>query len=287
MLKLILSSLLLIQSLALFAQYQPTSSGQVVKHSYYTLSYIEEHEQPEWVYYKLSPELVKGDQGRTDNFRPDPKVSTVSASLADYTASGYDRGHLCPAGDMKASEAAMSESFYMSNMSPQLPSFNRGIWKKLEATVRYWGMSENIIYVVTAGVLTSNSGHIGANKVTIPKSYYKVIYAPKSQKMIGFVLPNVKSNQPLQSFVVSVDEVERRTGIDFFPQLDDAIEGKLEAQSNSSDWLFKQYSSSSSATKSKSLAVQCKGKAKSTGNRCKNNTTNTNGYCNIHQHQGT
>ena len=279
--------LLLLLPATLLAQYQPTASGEVIKHTYYSFSYIEDHEQPEWVYYKLRPSLVNGSQSRTDNFRPDPNVSTGSATLADYKGSGYDRGHLCPAGDMKIDKKAMSETFYMSNMSPQEPSFNRGIWKKLEATVRQWAIDEGTIHVATAGVLSTSSGHIGTNNVTIPKYYYKVVYAPDSEKMIAFVLPNKKSSSTLQSFVVSVDEVEQLTGIDFYTQLDDALENTLEANSNAAQWSFKQYTSSNHSTKSKptSSATQCEGMAKSTGNRCKNKTTNANGYCYAHQSQ--
>ncbi len=119
----------------LFAQYQPQSEGEIIEHTYYSLSYNETHEQANWVYYKIH----KGESERSGNFRPDAKVSTGSASLADYKGSGYDRGHICPAAAMKVNHVAMSETFYMSNMSPQLPSFNRGIWKDLEALVRRWG----------------------------------------------------------------------------------------------------------------------------------------------------
>ncbi len=122
-------SLLLTLTYSLSAQdLLPTSTtGQIVEHTYFTLSYSEDHEQAEWVYYELTPMLINGTQARTDNFRPDPKVSTVSAQLSDYKGSGYDRGHLCPAGDMKLNKTAMSETFYLSNMSPQEASFNRGI----------------------------------------------------------------------------------------------------------------------------------------------------------------
>jgi len=265
----------------------PTSTtGQVVKHTYYVLSYSEVHEQPEWVYYKLTASFVNGHVSRTDDFRPDPKVSTGSAQLYDYKGSGYDRGHLCPAGDMKMSRTAMSETFYMSNMSPQTPSFNRGIWKNLEATVRNWAVREGEIYVVTGGVLSEVKGKIGSNSVTVPAYYYKVIYDPTGdKKMIALILPNEKGTQPLQSYVVSVDEVEKLTGIDFFPELDDELENKLESRSDATLWSFKQYHYSSSGSTKHSAAVQCKGIAKSTGQRCKNRTTNPNGYCHYHQSQ--
>jgi endonuclease G len=264
----------------------PTSTtGQVVKHTYYVLSYSEVHEQPEWVYYKLTASFVKGAVSRTDDFRPDPMVSTGSAQLYDYKGSGYDRGHLCPAGDMKLSRQAMSETFFMSNMSPQEPSFNRGIWKNLEATVRNWAVQEGEIYVVTGGILSEAKGKIGTNGVTVPGYYYKVVYDPTGdKKMIALVLPNEKGTRPLQSYVVSVDKVEELTGIDFFPELADDIENRLESSSNASLWSFKKYNYSSSS-KSSSSAVQCKGIAKSTGQRCRMKTTNPNGYCRYHQSQ--
>ena len=262
----------------------PTSTtGQIIHHTYYTLSYSEANEQAEWVYYQLTPVLINGLASRADNFRPDPLVTTGSAQLSDYKGSGYDRGHLCPAADMKANSTAMSETFYLSNMSPQEPSFNRGIWAKLEADVRNWAMIENRIYIVTGGILTSNKGKIGIDGVTVPSYYYKVIYDPtEPQKMIALVLPNEGSQQPLQDFVVSVDYVESITGIDFFPELPDTLKDRLESRSDASAWTFTGYTSTSTTT-SKSTSVQCKGIAKSTGVRCKNRTTNENGYCYLHQ----
>lgn len=263
----------------------PTSTGQIIKHQYYTLSYSETDEQAEWVYYILTPDLINGNQSRTDNFREDPLVKTTSAQLNDYKGSGYDRGHLCPAGDMKLNHAAMSETFYMSNMSPQNPSFNRGIWKKLESVVRNWAITEGKIYVVTAGVLSSNIGSIGANHVSVPKYYYKVVYDPTgSKKMIALVLPNQKGVGELQDYVITVDSLEILTGIDFFPALEDSIENELESKFNVGDWKFEEYKTTSSS-ENNSTAVQCKGIAKSTGFRCKNRTTNVNGYCHLHQSQ--
>lgn len=195
------------------------------------------HEQAIWVYYELTPELVNGTTERADDFRYDPKVSSGSATPDDYKNSGYDRGHLCPAADMKINDNAMSETFYMTNMSPQAPYFNRGIWKNLEALVRDWSLKEEKLYIATGPVFRSNKGKIGKNEITIPGYYYKVIYDPTdTPKMIAFVLPNEKSSLPFENFVVSVDSVEYLTNIDFFPNLPDEIETKLEHQSNYKLW---------------------------------------------------
>lgn len=217
---------------------EPLSKGEIVKHTYYTLAYSEADEQAYWVYYHLTPELINGTQSRTDDFRADPSVSTGSASLDDYKGSGYDRGHLCPAADMTLNKTSMSESFYLSNMSPQNPSFNRGIWSKLEDRVRQWVGEYGDLYVVSAGVLNDKLGAIGANEVTIPKAYYKVIYSERNG-MIALILPNQGSTTGLDQFVVSIDEVERQTGIDFFSGLDDRIENQMESTVNTDSWDFK------------------------------------------------
>lgn len=108
-------------------EYLPKSEGEIIRHKYYTLSYNEDHEQANWVHYKLNPTLLDGTMPRINSFKADPNVSTKSAELSDYKGSGYDRGHLAPAGDIKYSKESMIESFFLSNMSPQNPSFNGGI----------------------------------------------------------------------------------------------------------------------------------------------------------------
>ena len=152
--------------------------NDTVKHLHYSFSYAEEHEQPYWTMYTLTKTMMQNPvklSKRKDEFREDPFVETGSASLKDYVGSGYDRGHLCPAKAMECSKVAMSESFYMSNMSPQHPSLNRGIWKKL-VKERKWAVDFESITVFCGGVLDSVIEYIGPNKVSVPKYYYKIIY---------------------------------------------------------------------------------------------------------------
>ncbi len=140
---------------------------------------------------------------------------------------------------MKWSPDAMSSSFYMSNMSPQDPSFNRGIWKKLEGQVRKWAVENRKIYVVTGPVLTDGPyQYIGVNKVAIPKHYYKVVldYLEPELKAIGFILPNIKGSYPLSQYAVTIDEVEKITDIDFFYILSDDVEVMLESELDLSLW---------------------------------------------------
>ncbi len=215
--------------------YLPSKTGEIVCHHFFTLSYNATHKQADWVYYRPCIGQDEDKVKRTNNFREDKLVSSGSAKPSDYVKSGYDRGHLCPAGDMTLSAEAMSETFYMSNMSPQVPGFNRGIWKSLEEQVRKWGKEEEI-YVVTGPVFKDDKGKIGVSGVTVPGYYYKVVYSPGREQMIAFVLPNEKSDRQFTDHVVSVDSVERLTGIDFFVQLPDTLENRLEAKSDYARW---------------------------------------------------
>ncbi|NTV46324.1 MAG: DNA/RNA non-specific endonuclease [Chlorobiales bacterium] len=227
------------QPIAGFNYLPTTKEGQIIKHEYFTLSYAEKHEQAEWVAYELTKMMVKnGELKRNDDFRPDPDVSTRSATPEDYSNSGYDRGHLVPAGDMEFSMTAMSETFYMSNMSPQDPAFNRGVWKHLEEQARKWSIQNEKIYIVTGGVLTDGLPTIGRNKVSVPRYFYKIIldYEEPGIKAISFLIPNERSKKPLNTFVVSIDSVEALTGIDFFPALPDKLENELEKTSNLRQW---------------------------------------------------
>lgn len=210
----------------------------VVEHAGYALLYNERHEQASWVAYELTKKETANDFERTDKFLEDPLVKTGTATLIDYAKSGYDRGHLAPAADMGYSLTTITESFYFSNMSPQVPSFNRGVWKKLEEQVRDWAIYYSAVYVVTGPVLTENLPTIGPNQVSVPAYYYKLVvnYEQEAARAIGFLLPNAASTQPLQSFVVSIDSVEALTGFNFYPGLPVELQRKLEADTCVSCW---------------------------------------------------
>lgn len=218
--------------------YLPSSGGEVVSHAYYTLSYSEEHEQAEWVAYELTNANFNTEIYRLNSFRNDYKVSTGSAHTNDYKYSGYDRGHLCPAADMRINNSSMRETFCMSNISPQTPGFNRGIWKTLETKVRFWAVMKKHLYVVTGPAFIDSIGVIGENKVEIPSHFYKVLfdYTGDEFSMIGFLLPNEKSSFGISNYAVSVDSVEAVTGIDFFQQLPAIEQDSLERLSNYDLW---------------------------------------------------
>ena len=217
----------------------PGPSDTLIEREGYALGYIEKHEQPAWVQYVLTAdEVSRAMVNRSDDFRADPYVPTGSATPQDYTRSGYDRGHLAPAADMAYSARTMSESFYMSNMSPQAPQFNRGIWSKLEKLVRHFATREKRIVVVTGPILSAEKAiTIGANKVSVPQYYYKAIYdTTPPEKMIAFVMPNEGSNADLRTFVVTVDDVEVMTGLDFFSLVPQPLQEQLESSINISAW---------------------------------------------------
>ncbi|MES2576495.1 MAG: DNA/RNA non-specific endonuclease, partial [Bacteroidota bacterium] len=163
-----------------------------------------------------------------------------SADWRNYKKSIYDKGHLCPAGDMEFALDAYNETFFTSNISPQVRNFNNGVWNRLEQKVRYWAVKYDGIYVITGGVLESSLITIGKEKVSVPKFFYKILLdnSGGNMKMIGFLIPNSESDKPLYSFVVSVDYIEKMTGINFFPKLNDNIENQLEKRTDYKNWSF-------------------------------------------------
>jgi endonuclease G len=219
----------------------PTSTtNQIVKHDFYTLSYDENQEQAEWVAYELKKSYVKSGNFKRPFFIEDPKVNTGSADWRNYKKSGYDKGHLCPAGDMEFASNAYNDTFFTSNISPQVHDFNGGIWNRLEQKVRYWATKYDGIYVITGGVLKGSLKTIGKEEVSVPKYFYKILLNESQGKysMIAFLVPNKKSDKPLYEFVVSIDSIEKITGIDFFSKLDDATENSLEKKGDYKEWSF-------------------------------------------------
>ncbi|MEM6515409.1 MAG: DNA/RNA non-specific endonuclease [Bacteroidota bacterium] len=223
------------------AYFLPNSTdNQIVHHVGYSLSYSEEHEQSEWVAYELKKSQLSNANFKRPYFEIDKAVKTGAAHWYNYKNSGYDRGHLCPAADRKYIKSAYDETFLTSNISPQKHEFNSGIWNRLEQKVRYWTFKYDGIFVVTGGVLEPGLKTIGDEKVSVPKQFYKILidFNSETPKMIGFLMPHQNSKKPLYQFVVSVDEIEKLTGIDFFPQLEDELENKLEASSDYKGWSF-------------------------------------------------
>ena len=219
----------------------PTSTtGQIVHHQNYSLSYSEPYEQAEWVAYELKSSHLSSTNHKRPYFEIDNAVKSGAAHWRNYKQSGYDRGHLCPAGDRRFSKAAHDETFLTSNISPQEHQFNAGVWNRLEQKVRCWAKKYDGVFVVTGGILKDGLKTIGEERVAVPNQFYKIVLDNTNgkPKMLAFLLNHNDSDMPLYKFVVSVDEVEKLTGIDFFPELNDAIENKIEASSSYKNWSF-------------------------------------------------
>ncbi|WP_034062017.1 DNA/RNA non-specific endonuclease [Lacinutrix jangbogonensis] len=224
------------------AYFLPTSTtGQIVHHEGYSLSYSEPHEQAEWVAYELKKAHLSSTHFKRPYFEIDKAVKTKSAHWRNYKKSGYDRGHLCPAGDRKYSQFAHDETFLTSNISPQKHAFNAGVWNRLEQKTRYWADKYDGVFVVSGGVLKGEMKTIGSEKVAVPNQFYKVLIDNNSgeTKVLAFLMPHEESKQPLYQYVVSVDTVEKLTGIDFFSELEDEQENRLEASNSYKNWSFK------------------------------------------------
>mgnify|MGYP001824111030 CR=1 FL=1 len=195
------------------------TSDTILVYTGFDLAYNEQFEQAAWVAYVLTREEIEsGSIERTDNFRADTSILSGSATPGDYRRSGFDRGHLAPAGDMKWDNLAMSQSFLMSNMSPQVPAFNRGIWRRLETEVRNWAVEKDSLYVITGPLFSPADSLIGENGVGVPAYYFKVLVdlSPPDHDMIAFLLPNTGSSEELLSFAMPVDSLEEISAYDFF-----------------------------------------------------------------------
>jgi endonuclease G len=229
------------------------AGDEVVYHSAYALVYSEPYEQAKWVAHIILPDVVNGNEGRSNDFRPDDKIKTGSAIEADYFLKtilpdssfkydgfGYDRGHLAPSADFRYSKKALSESYLYSNMSPQLAKLNRGRWAEMEDVVRQYVVRNKVqVYVVTAPVLKPGLKKIerGVNKLSIPEQYCKVVLDPVNHRAIGFIMPNADCEYPVMSYAVSIDSAEVITGIDFFYNLPDEEENLLEKQIDRDKWI--------------------------------------------------
>jgi DNA/RNA endonuclease G, NUC1 len=210
-------------------------AGCIVEHMGYTLSYNSSYRVPNWVAYELlSSELYSGDRKREDEFNPDPLVKGRQAYDRDYVGSGFDRGHMAPAGDMKWSSQAMKECFYLSNICPQVHGLNAGAWNDLEKQVRREAKYYGAVWVACGPIFdSSNPDHIGENHVMVPDSFFKALLARKKDGSgyiaIGFIFPNKNCTRNLTLYAMTVDELERKTGLDFFYNLDSSEQEKAES----------------------------------------------------------
>lgn len=212
---------------------------QILKRTGYVASYNKTTMLPNWVAWHLTAERTEGSAKRSGvDFAEDTEVPEPRATDWDYYNSGYDRGHMCPAADNKWSKKAMEKSFLFTNMCPQNGNLNRGDWNEMEMACRKWAKKYGDLYIVCGPILYKGKHKtIGKNKVVVPEAFFKVVLRTGDDpQAIGFIYKNTSGNRPKDSYVNTVDEVERITGIDFFPSLPDDVEKKVEAECDLGLW---------------------------------------------------
>ena len=198
----------------------------------FTISYNNDYKTPNWVAWELTRAETEGTEGRKNKFEPDPDLPEPRAEHSDYTHSGYDRGHMAPAADMKWNKKAMEESFYMSNICPQNRKLNRDDWGDLEEKCRNWAEKYGKAYIVCGPIYDSKSPkRIGKHKIAVPERFFKaiLIYEGKTPIAMGFLFENKAHHQNLKNYLVSIDKIEEETGLDFFSKLPDTIESRIES----------------------------------------------------------
>ncbi|MCD7710867.1 MAG: DNA/RNA non-specific endonuclease [Porphyromonadaceae bacterium] len=223
------------------ARFTDGRDSRICRYTGHTLSYNRRWRLPNWVAYELLESELKSVVDRKDNFRPDKSPDLQpQAGVADYRHSGYDRGHMAPAGDMLWNADAMSETFYFTNICPQTPALNRGDWMQLENRVRDWAYRDSAILIVCGPLVSPRDGTIGPDRVVVPSAFYKVVLSPYQcdPQGIGFIFENDTRewHRPLTKYAVTIDSVEALTGIDFFPGLPDEIENLVESRYDAEYW---------------------------------------------------
>ena len=222
-----------------------TNSAWMPTELIFRRGYVLEHSSlgkvPLWVCERVEVSQLGGREVRSNKFRADPDLKGPKAYPSDYAQSGYDRGHQAPAGNQTTDQALKEQTFYMSNIAPQVPSLNRGAWRALEEKSRRWVRRYGLAYEWTgpilcdqaAGILESAElpceiGKIGKSGIVIPRFFYKILLVEDASvwKAIAFVLPNAAIRSPyhLEGFITSIDQIERRTGIQFMPQADRKVQ---------------------------------------------------------------
>ncbi|MCB0687622.1 MAG: DNA/RNA non-specific endonuclease [Saprospiraceae bacterium] len=218
-------------------------SDAIYNYEGFSLAYNEKSEQASWVAYELTVAQLNAPKvNRSDYFNDDPQIRGGSATYYDYKNSGYTKGHLVPAADRAYSVKTMEETFLMSNITPQTYAFNGGIWRELEEQTRDWARTNRSLYIVCGPIFNkSNRQYIGTNQVAVPEAFFKVILDdnPPELKGIGFIIPNERSELPLQEYAVNIDKVEEKTNLDFFYELfTNKLEDSIESHLDLHQWSF-------------------------------------------------
>lgn len=216
---------------------------QMLRRTGYVTSYNKDTRTPNWVGWVLTAEHTDGDNTRQKKFLEDEDVPEPRALYSDIREGecGYQRGHICPAADNKWSYKAQKDAFLMTNICPQNGELNQRDWKYLEEECREWAKKYGKVYITAGPVFSGKSPkRVGENRVAVPDAFFKVVLTLGSDgrhpKAIGFIYDNADGQHEMSYYVRTVDKVEETTGLDFFSQLDDDVENKVEAQADLSEW---------------------------------------------------
>ena len=263
------------------ALFLPVAQGELIENPTYVVDFDPEGRIPFWVAYELQAAEANGPAERSDNFRTDQRVSR--SAPARWPGSGYDRGHMKPAGDSRSSAQEMGASFLMTNMAPQTPALNRGEWKVLEELVRAWSQAHGAVYVVMGAGSASRA--VIADGVRVPTHFWKtVLRYGVDTAAVAFIFPNtMKVPGGVQDYRVTVDSVEAWAGLDLFSQLPDGTEARVESEMGAWDMGAKAAINPSPKARTAGAAQQCSGTSKSTGARCRNMTKDPSGRCHHHR----
>lgn len=211
----------------------------IIRHSGFEISYDEQKLVPKWVAWELSDNECRGKFKRADVFTPDPEWKGLQADDRDYRGSGWSRGHMAPAGDMKWSEQSMLESFYLTNVCPQNSSLNSGCWNAIEEMCRRMALRHGSAWICCGPLFDGQEYRtIGADGVAVPDSFFKVVLVSDDNgyHSIGFICRNKGGHMEMEDCCMSVDDVEKITGMDFFPSLPDKVEEATESICDFSYW---------------------------------------------------
>ena len=229
-----------------FITHSTTFKGQKV--TSFSMEYDKSKKHSRWIAFRFDNQTRLQEATRSDEFIPDPSLDMeYQRTQVDFGKKGYDRGHLCASADRLYQQEANDQTFYYTNMSPQRNKFNTGIWLTLEGQVQSWGRSctsSDTLYVVKGGTIDKEDqirGYISNDlSKPIPKYYYMALLFKKgdSFKAIAFWMEHTDTpkSTKLVDYALSIDELEEKTGIDFFPNLNDNLENALEATYSTKAW---------------------------------------------------
>lgn len=213
-------------------------AGQLKDYEGFRVSFNSDNHTPNWVAWELLGVETDGPKSRYNKFWQDEEIEGCPVT-GDYSYSGYDRGHMCPAADQKWSEQAMIDCFSLANIVPQDNALNTGAWKTLENKERVWAKRDSAILIVAGPIYEdSDTQRIGNAGVRVPSAFFKVLAAPylDSPRGIAFVYPNMSSPGNMENYVMTIRDVEKLTGYDFFHNMPDDLEEAIETKASFRDW---------------------------------------------------